>query len=303
MTCLLYGNCHMKSLAKILETCPEFSKKYKCKPILVHEISKAEADKIFQEKYDLIIYQNITKNYRGLNYGSNEIASLGAGKKIKLTNAYYSGYFPDSGYFYDKDGEHIGEVQDYILFYRWMWKVAGVKNKRIEYCSYDYPKEKENFPIYQPDFYTPGYNFQEHHLSLARLDWRDDLFNADVRVANFIRENYQKKRLFHTMNHPTLALFEEEARQILKILGIKDKVEENKSKDLMDFLELPIYVSTYINLKLQFFEKEKVYRRNSVNRTPEQEYDAISKFYLTVDGDLRDFNLNSLLAKKISFWN
>ena len=294
MTCLLYGNCHMSSLAQVLNTCPEFSKKYKCKPCLVHEITKSDADQIFKEHYDLVIYQNISKDYRGLGYDCESFKC----EKIRLTNAYYQGYFPDSGYLYSKSN-HYGEIQDLIMFYRWMWKVGGVKNPKIEYCSYEFPEGK--LPVEQEKFYASGYNLQEHHLALAKLDWRDDLFQADIRVTNFIRQNFRKKRLFHTMNHPTLSLFEEEARQILTLSDIEGNVNINGLSDPMNFFQLPIYQATQKNLNLEF-NCPAVYRRNNITYTPQEEYNQMSKFYQDMPSELRDENLQNLISKRISFW-
>ena len=39
---------------------------------------------------------------------------------------------------------------------------------------------------------------------------------TDIKVADFIKENYQQRKLFCTHNHPTTFLFEEVCRQIVK---------------------------------------------------------------------------------------
>ena len=50
------------------------------------------------------------------------------------------------------------------------------------------------------------------------LDIREN--NLNVKVADFIRDNISKKRLFLSCSHPTSVLFEYMSNQILVLLGL-----------------------------------------------------------------------------------
>ena len=150
---ILYGNCHCRSLTKVLETSEEFNEKYKITCLIVHEAKKEEFENFFDKlapQADVIIYQNVSSNYRGMNGGSSRFDPIENPLKIKLTNAYYSGYFPDFGYLYDK-GEHIDwkgiAAQDLNFFYRWMIKKGGVHKKEL------WKWGGETLPIYDVNFY------------------------------------------------------------------------------------------------------------------------------------------------------
>jgi hypothetical protein len=297
---LVYGNCHVHSLTNVLKSSPLFNDSYQIKSVAVHEDSSEKLKKVFTEYAplsDVIIYQNISSDYRGLNVGSNRFESIEGPIKIKLTNAYYQGYFPDSGYLYS-NGEHIEysnvAVQDLNFFYRWMWKEGGVKHNTI------WKYGQDQMPIYDSNFYKKEWSLQEHYLSLAKLEWREDLFNADVRVADYIRRNYQKKKLFHTLNHPAIDLFYEEGRQIMNILNL-DPNTLSSVDDPMDFLTLPIYPSTKKNLGLLFDDKLE-YKCNKIVYTPTEMNSLLHNFYLNMSGKDRDDNLERLATNKLNYW-
>jgi hypothetical protein len=294
---IIYSNCHGDSIRTLLIANTNFTDRYYIELYIVHKITLDQAVALFSSicPDDIVIYQYITDEYRGGGFGSSRIPK--SCRHIRLTNAYYQGYHPNFGYLYQNQDDKIiqdgMELYDLTLFYRWLWKIGGLKDRRIEYCSYDI------FPILDPSFFKLGYSLQEHHLSLAKLRWRDDLFNADIRVADYIEKNFRRTRLFHTMNHPTLILFDEEVRQLSQFLGIQH-VQTNQP-DPMDFLIMPIYSSTAKNLSLEF-DCKPVYRYNNIDYTPEQfeskTYAAIDK----IDGSIRDYNLKIQHDKKINFW-
>lgn len=304
-TILIYGNCHVYSLSNVLRSSPLFNNLYQIKSVIVHEASPEELENMFTQlapSSDAVIYQPISKGFRNLNIGSDRFDAIDAidgPTKIKLTNAYYQGYFPDVGYLYS-GGKHIEfnkiSVQDNSFFNRWMWKIGGVKNKHIEKYA------GEILPIYNVNFYKKDWSLQEHHLSLAKLDWREDLFNADVRVTDFIRRNYRKKKLFHTINHPTINLFHEQGRQIMEILDLDPNTlaPAEKIKDPMNFTTFPVYPSTKQNLGISF-EEPLEYKYNNIVYTPEAMETLLCDFYLNMIGKDRDDNLLRLTTNKIFF--
>lgn len=290
-------------LTQILNSSALFLSKYKIKQYIAHSATDEELEDMMMNKIpnaDFVLYQYISDDFRGPQFGSNRISAITGPHQIRLTNVYYQGYFPELSYLYH-DGKHIDKhticLQDNNLFFRWMWKVGGFKDNRISYCG------GENLPIYDPNFYKRDYSLQEHHLSLAKLDWRDDFFDADVRVTDYIRHNFQKKRLFHTVNHPTKDIFYEEGRQIMKLIDCDPNTLSplESIKDQMTYLTFPIYPSTARNLRLEF-QEPLVYRYNFKDRSVEEMCRLSDNFYADIPGDIRDKNLNRILSKRISFW-
>lgn len=299
---IFYGNCHGVALETILKSSEEFSNKYTITKFVAHQAPNEDLANMMENlcpKADVVIYQSILDNYRGPQFGSNKITELEGPHKIKLTNAYYAGYNPEIGYIYD-NGKHYEKngvsLQDNCLFYRWMWKMGGIKDLELERYGWD------PLPLLNPNFYKYEYSLQEHFLSLAQLEWRDEIFRADITVSDYIRRNYTKERLFHTLNHPCLNLMYYEARQIMELLDLDPNTlaQKNTLRDPFDFLIFPIYTATKNNLSLEF-DCPLIYKHNNVLYNPEEFVTLSFNYYNSMPCNLRDKNLKLSLNRKISF--
>lgn len=311
---LLYGNCHMKSIDIILKSSIEFNEKYETKIMTVHEASDDILNHLFEYKegydylgnYDIIIYMFINDNYRNLNVGSNRITKFPNIHKIRIVNAYYTGYFPELSNLYTLDGKQVVPegtnynkiiYHDSNIFCKWMENVGGIKNDFLNKYI------KDIFPIHDENFYKKEISYQEHNISIAKLSWREDIFKTNVKITDYIKHTYNKKRLFHTFNHPSLDIFIEECRQISSLLDISQSYLDNVSPklDIMNFTIMPIYSSTHKNLKLEFPINHD-YKHNNNIYSPTQMNDIYYDIFLNLDSDIRDHNLKRIIDNQIKPW-
>ena len=95
--------------------------------------------------------------------------------------------------------------------------------------------------------------------TLSELSKRET--NTDIKISDFIRDNYRKYRLFHTINHPTDVLGLEVANQILSKLNMPPISEGTKPqyKEVLGRLQVPIYPSVIDGLDLTFVSESSVY--------------------------------------------
>ena len=94
---------------------------------------------------------------------------------------------------------------------------------------------------------------------MNELSKREEI--CEIKISDYIAENYKSKQLFFTMNHPTLALYYELITRILQYLGNNEIEFEGEILE-QDGTETPIYPSVKKVLELEF-EKSK-YNFNAI---------------------------------------
>ena len=308
----VYGNCQTAILFTLLSECKDFNEKFTIDSYVAHDLTEDQVSEFFQnvDQYDIVIYQIISDEFRGGKYSSANFDKF-TGKHIRVTNVYYSGYHPEASYLYDVkdhlnfqiDGVDTPSVHDINIFYRWMWKVAGVKNDKISKFA------TISLPILNDKIYSRDYSLRVHYTSLARLEYREELFNCDVKVSPYIRMFYRSKRLFYTPNHPTLDLILFMIRQLAILLKFEFRDSDYVGiKDPSDYLVLPIYKSTYDNLGLQFADEipsinytPNTYRYNGINYSPKEIEEILHSNYSRIGSLIRDKNLHSSLTARDNF--
>ena len=85
--------------------------------------------------------------------------------------------------------------------------------------------------IMSDDFLNKDYIFTRMNYGLEILGRKEE--ETDIKVKQFIIDNYKNKLLFFTVNHPTNILLNEVLRQLLLKLGLKQ----------VDILNDPEYIS------------------------------------------------------------
>lgn len=101
--------------------------------------------------------------------------------------------------------------------------------------------------------------------------------NWDIKMSQFILNNYKEKKLFYDHEHPTNIILEEIALQVLKILGICDvKVECTDRNDLYEEPVLP-WVKEVLGMK---WEQEYIREGNSGRKI---------KVNMTLDDYVREY--------------
>lgn len=79
---------------------------------------------------------------------------------------------------------------------------------------------------------------------------RDRERECDIKVADFIQENYQNQKLFNTQNHPSTFVMHHVANEILKSIGMKEI--KNRKVDLKSYGMFPISANAVKELDLKY---------------------------------------------------
>lgn len=256
---ILYGNCHMQALYKLLNSSLSFNEKFVLYDIPYIQTIKNPAFfelPIFNE-CDVFIHQAIQINNR---YG-REFASENIIKKLKpsckviaIPNIYHlpKFYFP----------QYLEEPE-----YKW-----GIKNNKGTFTFRDrliedaLRKGKSLRNIvdiykdvnYEIDYIKTNYeNFKEKILKREK-DW-------DIKVSEFIDENITKSKLFFDPNHPRPIVIRYIAEQVLIKLGVVNN-DLSKKDFLLDSFEMPICASVIAYFGLDSSMIDEKIRVNSNNK-------------------------------------
>ncbi|HHP7229967.1 MAG TPA: WcbI family polysaccharide biosynthesis putative acetyltransferase [Xenococcaceae cyanobacterium] len=241
--CLIYGNCQIEPLREILKSSFDFTNNYQfidLKP--VHLLTKHDLKDLENKiaETDLLIHQLVSDDYQGIKeLGTNYLRSRLApnARAIAIPGAYFTGYHPAIISLKDADGNKITEPCDYHdvnLLY--LFDRGKTVTEVVDL-------------IQQNNFYQPKYVLDNLAATLKELRLRET--ELDINISNFISENYQRQKLFHTINHPGITLLSYLANRLLEFLELP--VNNNSLQtEVLDFTIFPIYPAVAKALALDF---------------------------------------------------
>lgn len=218
---LFYGNCQPAAIQNTL--CLD-TKKYSTTYIQCHktEIIETAFLKHILES-DIIITQPITDDYRNMPHLSTSFIVNNAKKTTKIilfNNCYFDFYYFDLTY-KKYNGVVLNKPSDYHY-----------KNM-IECCKNKIPAEKyiEDY-VNNIDIKTSEELENIAEKSLMELTKRyhttvEKYNNPNVHVIpihDFIKENYKKKLLFYSMNHPTKYVIQYVCEEIINHLKMNNTI-------------------------------------------------------------------------------
>lgn len=243
---IVYGNCHTLVISKMLESSPEFNKGYYILHIKriqdIKDTSYLYSD--FFGKCDVFIHQSIRLGNR---YG-DEFASLRVIERLKpdcrvisIPNVYHMPicFFPQ----YHETEEFIKKGTTFFFRDSIIDSHMGNPFNTISSSLKDYFSDK---------------TFNEAHIREAfdkfiakvrkrEVDW-------DIKVSDYLLNNYQRCKLFYDPNHPTNEFLEYVSIKLLNILlGRPCDYHENLTSDIcLDSIEMPICNSVVKALQLNW---------------------------------------------------
>lgn len=275
---ILYGNCHIDVLRRYLESNPCFNKIYTCNYYFVHD--KARKQELYPSDTeladcDLLIAQDIRDNNSVGAASYNFLTKKVTSKCIcvKVPNTYgLNLYFPQISIadwaeienrhigkaYVDlenrRDAHYVGEVIRGIIGHRDLIIEEMIKNG----CIPSIMKEEINNNVY----WKKELIIEYCNNALSKFEKREQ--DCDIRISDYIKENYKKKRLFYDPYHPVSELIFEKGRRILNFLNIQ--IDENIVPCYeLDQNEIFIYGCVQNSLKLKF--ENKYIRRFYCNYT------------------------------------
>jgi hypothetical protein len=264
---IVYANCQSYALAQTLLENIEFSSTYEWVPIPpVQNLKEINIPEVTSKvkSTDLFIYQPIAKSHNRPKELSSKFLIRFVKPKaniISFPSIYFDGYFPHLSTFKGYVST-LNLVHDYFIAYA---------------CSIGI-SEEETFELVQDQkLYPEKLSIKLAEKSLKRLKDRESYFNIDITISEFIRENYQRIKLFNQFNHPKRAVFKYIAESIMQKLGIASHFIDEEGPSHLDKIMTPIYRSTHKNLKLEFEEDFECY--NGLNAKGESQKVVISEFF------------------------
>ncbi|MEM1170387.1 MAG: WcbI family polysaccharide biosynthesis putative acetyltransferase [Cyanobacteria bacterium P01_H01_bin.35] len=254
MNCLMYTNCQRGLIFEFLKLSDKFMQKYRVDLDEIPPNHIAIRDQFLipeqiLEKTKLFIYQPLDSKHGhcSTEYILKKLPSDCI--SISLPRLYFKGYWPqhDSNPFNKANKENFHGLFPY-----------GDKNVNLM-MNQGFSKDKILKEISGKDFYNPDYLLENIDYTLTELSKREA--NTDVKVSDFIRENYRKYQLFHTINHPTDIVGLEVANQILIKLNMSPISQgvKPKHREVLGSLQVPIYSSVIHGLGLTFVSNSSVY--------------------------------------------
>lgn len=273
--CILYGNCQAKQLEYILNQNDIFNKKYITYYFANYELinSKNELDINFinlLKNCKLFIYQPVKKNhgiYSTSQNIDNNIYSYLSIDCIKISFIYINNIALDT-FLYETFDSNMNNIDIKLLYNIEEMKTINTKF----YIFYNYFGFKDIFDYKLNKKYSNYYiislfdnnlldfNFKERwEFSFNIL--KDNEKNTDIKVSDFIENNFKNIELFYTNNHPTNYIFLEIANQIFDKINIL-KLEYNSNWNNLDTRKMHYdkYNISYYNL--QFIEENNNYTKN-----------------------------------------
>lgn len=245
------GNCQSGPIADLLRTCDGFSQRYEYVPVKpVHTIDPKKDSDILEmfDDLDLLIYQPVVDERRFGSFVSSRIVSRLGPRSVAVCvpPLYYGGYFPTFEAINWLEGP-LRSVHDYFL-------VA---------CFLNNLDEGEALSLYSSDYLSEEVILSQHRGFINGLRQRENKFSVDVRVSDFINENFQKSQLFYTFNHPTPDMLIYLCNSIISLLSIDGRV--GAIDDRFSDLRLPIASRVKEALGLDFPEQETMLQDEAID--------------------------------------
>jgi len=246
---VIYANCQGGALIKTLEENPQFLEKFsyiKVPPVQLIK-SKEQIDHLVSsiKATDVLIYQHI----QGDNF-HNDIKTNSLLKHLKpnaiqisFPSLYFDAYFPHLGIMTGLTGP-LNLVHDFI----------------IAYCFTKGLSSNDILSIIQNEkLYPKKFSLNTTLATIEAIKQRENNNECDIKITNFIQENFNKEKLFNQFNHPKKSVFKYIASKIFKIIGINIDSFVFSEKGHLDVISTPIYKSTHTNLDLGFDEDFDLY--------------------------------------------
>lgn len=111
------------------------------------------------------------------------------------------------------------------------------------------------------DFYTEKQVLRNRDVSFKLVGIGEN--NIDVKILDYLKDNYQKEMLYQNWVHPNKAVVWEYVARLLTVLGISahevEHLKERSPEHIHQSGDVPIYPSVIKHLKLEFVDEDTKY--------------------------------------------
>ena len=238
MNIVIYANCQGGGIKHFLEKSKEIQNKYKS----IYHIraddlvfKKNNLDLNYVKNANVFIYQHIDDRHGDI--GTNNILNFLNPDCIKISFTYIY-----NNSFYPVKGPLIIEHSHKSKLCKIIYDNSEVITKLID----DNKTLEEIYELYENNMID--FLFEERwNNTMKILQTREK--KCDIKISDYIIQNFKKERLFLIENHPTSVIFIQVVNQILEILKI-DKLNINygiNDANLLGILPIDISSKNYFN--------------------------------------------------------
>lgn len=111
------------------------------------------------------------------------------------------------------------------------------------------------------DFYTEKEAVRNKNVSLKLVNIAES--NVDIKMLDFIKDNYQEEMIYQNYIHPNKAIIWEYVSRLLCAIGVPthevEELRERSPKHIHQGGDVPIYPSVAKHLKLEFIHEDTQY--------------------------------------------
>lgn len=139
------------------------------------------------------------------------------------------------------------------------------------------------------DFYTKEEVDKHIEMALRAVEYQER--ECDIKIASYIRENYQKKMLYRDMTHMQTDLVWEMVKRIVEYLGMDTTEIEAMRKNfespvnqmyMNHCTEIPVYPSVAKHLGLQWYTKDMEYIFTAYNGVKKMTFEEYVHAYYSI---------------------
>jgi hypothetical protein len=235
----------MFCIQEILKSIPAFNNKYNCFLYSTHlPKTQSDIDKLFNElkHYACIIIQPHYTNNTYLISNIEKYTNNNC-KIIIIPSSHFVYYYPNLTYLKNNENKIIKSPSDYhdklIFELRHLNDISLITNTFKKHVNDKY-------------YFTEDYLNDLAKKSIQELQNREIKFMSEndygnkflfITISTFIKNNYKKKLLFYSMNHPSIHLFKYITDEILKLIDMEEFVGTSKNLDLLNHTRCILYES------------------------------------------------------------
>jgi len=258
--CLFFGNCQMHIIKEMIKQ-TIFNEIYDCDLFSSHIDTCDDLDKLYF-KLNIYSFIAIQPHYNYKNNSKYNISSIVKHvntncKIIIIPSCYFKFYYPFLTYCFTNN-DLLKLPVDYHDK-----NLIDLYNKNIN--NNDIIKTEYKKLLYNEDLISKKDLRKMAKESIDELKTREKKFMSEsygtkmdyvyLIISDFIENNYKKKLLFYSMNHPTYYLFEYIANELLQILGLGQYINNFVFYDPLDYLHPPLYkcIQKAVNFNISDF--------------------------------------------------
>lgn len=244
----LHGNCHMDVIEGYLKSSDMFNKEYTIYPT-PRICTKERISEEVLKYMDVWIHEDIrSDNSFGYEFSDEYIKRYVASdiKEIVMPHLYNlgAGFFPHAKERNDKNTALLNGAYENGMF--------PYKDGIIDRCLTEHMSLEKICEYVMMDDILPAKDILDNFdIYIEKIKKRE--MSWDIRIGNFILENYKKQKLFYDMGHPTNVILKRISIEILKHLKIFNEDIETDTK--LDYHEVPIYPWIRKVLNMEWDEK------------------------------------------------